>query len=158
MRIGEYVVRTSVYEGADYQIYVGSREMENALVSLFVFPDEVQPESPKLSVFTTFRFQGKFVVVTENVGVTLQSFLADTADHPDRNTFIATLFRDVLDQLPFDSFSPHNVFVQKSRSGFVRARLGLRLPEDLHFAAPEPERGEKSSIWSAGICLYYMIT
>ena len=68
------------------------------------------------------------------------------------------LFKDVLDQLPFDSFSPHNVFVQKSRSGFVRARLGLKLKEDPHFVAPEPETTVQSSIWSAGICLYYMIT
>lgn len=64
----------------------------------------------------------------------------------------------MLDQLPFDSFSPYNVFVQKSRSGFVRARLGLKLNEDIHFVAPEPETSIKSSIWSAGVCLYYMTT
>lgn len=90
--------------------------------------------------------------------MTLQQFIAETIDHPDRNTFIAMLFKDILNQLPFDSFSPHNVFVQKSRSGFVRARLGLKMKEDIHFVAPEPEVSIKSSIWSAGVCLYYMIT
>lgn len=56
MRIGEYVIRTNVYEGKDYQIYIASKNISNDIISLFVFPEKIEPESPGLKIFGTFEF------------------------------------------------------------------------------------------------------
>ena len=56
MRIGEYVIRTNVYEGEDYQIYLASKNLSNEIVSLFVFAQKINPESPGLKILGTFEF------------------------------------------------------------------------------------------------------
>ena len=113
-----------------------------------------------MPVYKAFTCNTRYCVLSDPFDWTLEKFIRCHEGHPQTDNFAATILIDVLSQLlisPFYGFSLSNILIMKEKGTGVRACLGFNTEPDPNFKAADGVQDTSTSVWSAGIMLYYIL-
>ncbi|CAL6097491.1 Kinase [Hexamita inflata] len=160
MQILDYNILQIILDAPDRQIYLVTEKGKTVQYCLIALEGSFEAQSPTLKIYKTFKSLNKLYVLTEPFHATLQSLLKEQQNGLEIGQ-IATIITDVLMDLlhsQFFAFSLQNIFIIKQNNQ-IKAKLGIsNLSCDWAFSSVDGVHSKATSVWSAGVVLFYLCT